>query len=218
VARFAPPTALAARQVVAQRPPAPPTVPFAQRQDPLVARGPRPVAPMQPHQLSPNPGRPDPVVPRPNQPPTSQSGMDQPRMNQPGMTANQPMPARPMPPNPVRGQSEISQPGRPERPGSTPPVVARPDVARPGASPTVATRPETPRTPAPNEEARRQQGWSHPLARPVAPLQPKSPQQGQDEERKFNQWQQRQTSAPAQRPPARKQEPREEKPREPKHK
>jgi len=198
VARFAPPAAVATRQVVAQRPPAPPTVPFAQRQDPLVARGPRPVAPMQPHQLSPNPGRPDPVVPRPNQP---------------GMSANQPMPVRPMPPNPVRGQAELSQPAQPGRP-----AISRPDVARPGAPVAAATRPETPRTPAPNEEARPQQGWSHPLARPVAPPQPKSPQQGQDEERKFNQWQQRQASAPAQRPPARKQEPREEKPREPKHK
>jgi hypothetical protein len=223
VARFAPPAAVATRQVVAQRPPAPPTVPFAQRQDPLVTRGPRPVPPtaggqpMQPHQLPPNPGRPDQVAPGPNQPPTNQSGM-----SQPGMTANQPMP-HPMPPNPVRGHAEISQPAQPERQGSAPPVVPRPDVARPdvprpGASRPEASRPETPRTPAPNEDAGPQQGWSHPLARPVAPPQPKSAQQGQDEARKFNQWQQRQASAPAPRPPARKQEPREEKPREPKHK
>jgi hypothetical protein len=178
VTRFAPPAAVATRQVVAQRPPAPPTVPFAQRQDPLVARGPRPVPPP---------------------------------------AAAQPMPQHPMPPNPVRVQTDAPQPIHTPRPEVQRPEVPRPDVPRtdapradvprPTAPRPEATRPEQPRTPAPNEESRPQQGpqqgWSHPLARPVAPPQPKSPQQGQDEERKFNQWQQKQRSAPPPRPPAR---------------
>jgi hypothetical protein len=182
VTRFAPPASVATRQVVAQRPPAPPTVPFAQRQDPLVARGPRPVAP----------------------PATSQ----EPRPNQPGMSAaGQPTPPHPMPPNPVRDPTETPQPVQ----------TPRPDVPRPGTPRPEATRPEQPRTPAPNDEARPQQGWSHPLARPVAPPQPKSPQQGQDEEKKFNQWQQKQRTALPPRPPAQKERPREEKSRDPKH-
>jgi len=217
VTRFAPPAAVATRQVVAQRPPAPPTVPFAQRQDPLVARGPRPVAPPTPsqpepmHQMQPNAGRPEPVVPRPNQP-----GMN---------PAGQPVP-HPMPPNPVRVPTEEPQPGqtprpevqhpevqRPEvrHPEVQRPEVSRPDVPRPGTPRPEATRPEQPRAPMPNDEARPQQGWSHPLARPAAPPQPKSPQQGQDEEKKFNQWQQRQHSAPPPRPPAQKEKPRDEK-------
>src|SRR5258706_3251784 len=60
VTRFAPPAAVATRQVVAQRPPAPPTVPFAQRRDPLVAQ---PTRPMPPHQLPPNPPRTEPDAP-----------------------------------------------------------------------------------------------------------------------------------------------------------
>ena len=217
VTRFAPPAAVATRQVVAQRPPAPPTVPFAQRQDPLVARGPRPVAPPTPSQPEPmrqmqlNAGRPEPVVPRPNQP-----GMN---------PAGQPVP-HPMPPNPVRVPTEAPQPGqtprpevqhpevqRPEvrHPEVQRPEVSRPDVPRPGTPRPEATRPEQPRAPMPNDEARPQQGWSHPLARPAAPPQPKSPQQGQDEEKKFNQWQQRQHSAPPPRPPAQKEKPRDEK-------
>jgi len=217
VTRFAPPAAVATRQVVAQRPPAPPTVPFAQRQDPLVAHGPRPVAPPTPSQPEPmrqmqlNAGRPEPVVPRPNQP-----GMN---------PAGQPVP-HPMPPNPVRVPTEAPQPGqtprpevqhpevqRPEvrHPEVQRPEVSRPDVPRPGTPRPEATRPEQPRAPMPNDEARPQQGWSHPLARPAAPPQPKSPQQGQDEEKKFNQWQQRQHSAPPPRPPAQKEKPRDEK-------
>jgi uncharacterized protein DUF6600 len=44
--RFAPPAAIANRRVVAERPPAAPTVPFSQRKDPLVARPMRPAQPM----------------------------------------------------------------------------------------------------------------------------------------------------------------------------
>jgi hypothetical protein len=190
--RFAPPAGVATRQVVAQHPPAAPTVPFSQRQDPLVARAPRPASPVavgqqEPiRQLPPNQGRPEPVVPRPGQ-----AGMPQPGMNSPAQT----MP-HPMPPNPVRTEAP--------QPMQTSPEVQRPDVPRPGAPRPEATRPEQPREPAPNAETRpQQQGWSHPLARPVPPPQPKSPQQGQDEEKKFNQWQQKQKTAPTPRPPAR---------------
>ncbi len=225
--RLAPPAAVATRQVVAQRPPAPPPVPFAQRQDPLVAHGPRPVAPpvgqpMPPHQLPPNPGRPEPVVPRPNQPGINPSGMNQPGQpgqphplppnpqrpgadvprpnqpsNQPGM--NQPAQPHELPPNPVRNNADTPQPGPPQHP----------EVPRPGA-----LRPESPRQPGSNDESRPQGTWSHPLARPATPPQPRSPQQGQDDEKKFHQWQQKEKTAPP-RPPARKEEPRQEKPKEP---
>ena len=207
--QVAPPAAVATRQVVAIRPPAPPTVPFAQRQDPLVARGPRPAAPApgRPMSMPPNspanPGRPEPVAPRPNQP---------------AMPPNQP--ARPMQPGPAGGDEEAprgptsmrpdlshaqsppaqtpqARPPQPENPRADMPRpdATRPDVPRPGA-----VRPDAPR---PNSEgAPSQGGWQHPLARPAAPPQPKSPQQGQDEERKFSQWQQKQRTAPAPRPPA----------------
>jgi hypothetical protein len=200
--RIAPPAAVATRQVVAQRPPAPPPVPFAQRQDPLVTHPGRPMnqpvtgQPMQPHQLPPNPTRPEPVVPRPNQPGISQPGINQPVMNQPAVRqpdTNQPGNERPNPPNP-RPESDVPRPG----------------VPRPEPRPE-ATRPEPPRTIQPNEESRPQPGWSHPLAKPAAPPQPKSPQQGQEEEKKFSQWQQKQKTAPAPRPPVREEEHREEK-------
>jgi hypothetical protein len=236
--RIAPPANVATRQVVAERPPAPPPVPFAQRQDPLVPRGPRPVVqpapgqPLPPHQLPPNPGRPEPVGQQPrmhgiNQPPEPtpprqlppnppRPGADVPRpnppANQPG--ANQAVPPNPqhqLPPNPVRNNVDVPAPPRPD--------VPRPDVPRPGAPRPDAPRPEAPRQPAPNDEGRPQPGWSHPLARPAAPPQPRSPQQGQDDEKKFHQWQQKEKTAPP-RPPARKEEPakpdrRDEKPKQP---
>jgi hypothetical protein len=200
--RIAPPPAVATRQVVAQRPPAPTTVPFTQRQDPLVARGPRPVQP--PTASQPEPTRPTPpnqgrpVVPRPsqpavNQPAGNQPGANQQGMNHPGMNpASQPTPPHPMPPNPVRSNAEAPQPVQPPRP----------DVPRPEPP-----RAEAPRPPAPNQDARPQPGWSHPLARPAAPPQPKSPQQGQAEEKKFQQWQEKQKAAPPPRPPAREEAP-----------
>jgi hypothetical protein len=210
--QIAPPAAVATRQVVAQRPPAPPTVPFAQRQDPLVARGPRPVAPAATgppvRPMPPNAGRQDSVFPRANQPVMTPAGPPMP---------NQPVSTHPMPPNAARVPTEARQPIQAPRPEGQRPDVARPDVPRPGVPRPDATRPEQPRTPAPNDEARPQPGWSHPLARPAAPPQPKSPQQAQDEERKFNQWQQRQRSAPPPRPPVQKERPKDEKPKDEKH-
>jgi hypothetical protein len=197
--RIAPPPAIATRQVVAQRPPSQPPVPFAQRQDPLVTRPTvtqplvahpaRPVTqqpsvtpvasqPIQPHQMPPNPSRPEPVVPKPNPP-----------ANQPTM--------RTEPPRPMAVQP------RPETPQ---PVAPRPVAPRPEAA-----RPEPPRPPEPKPEARPPQEWSHPLAKPAPPVQPRSPQQGQEDERKFHQWQEKQKTAPPPRPPAREEAPKESK-------
>ena len=245
--RIAPPVAVATRRVVAERPPAPPAVPLAQRQDPLISRpviaGPAPpmgqpgarpgmpphqlprpesgmtqsvgpttsvpihAGPPAPRDLPPNPARPGMDVPgrdipRPN-PPAGQPGMNQ---------AGPPMPPHQLPPSPVRNNAAMPPPTAPR------PDVARPDVPPPGVPGAGAPRPEGPPRPGgQNDEGRSQPGWSHPLARPAAPPQPMSPQQGKDEEKKFHQWQQREKTAPA-RPPARKEEPRSEKPHEPKGK
>ncbi len=212
--RIAPPAAVATRQVVAQRPPAPPVVPLAQRQDPLVSRGPRPLPPptpapaqpMPPHQLPPNtsggntPAQPMPphqLPPNPSRVGGDLPRSDVPRPNPPGA----PQQPHQLPPNPVRGNAEGTQEITPQRPNSPRPDVARPSVPRPDVPRPGVPQPETPRQPAPSDEGRPQPGWSHPLARPATPPQPKSPQQGQDEERKFNQWQQRERTAPP-RPPA----------------
>ncbi len=243
--RIAPPPAVANRQVVAQRTPSQPPVPFTQRQDPLVTHPARPMAtpgtgqPMPPHQLPPNPARPEPDVPPvagqpmpPHQlpPNPARPEADVPRPNQPGITQpgmNQPVNRRP---NPRRPESDVPRPSaaqplpetsRPEvsRPEVSRPETPRPDVPRPGVNRPDAGQPESSRmpqparsaeparAPEPNTEARPQQGWSHPLARPAAPVQPKSEQQGRDEERKFNQWQEKQRTAPP-RPPAREEAPR----------
>ena len=201
--RVAPPAAVVTRQVVAQRAPTPPPVPFAQRQDPLVAHPtpqqpnrpgnppvatqPVPIHPV-PHDLPPNPVRPISEVPRPPQPGTGNSAG-------PG---GQPMPPHQLPPNPARPAQDMppahaNQPQQPMPPHdlpthALPPHDLPPNPARGGQ--------DAPRPP---------QEWNHPLVKPAAPPQPKSPQQGQDEERKFQNWQQKQRP-PAPRPPAQQQE------------
>jgi hypothetical protein len=52
---------------------------------------------------------------------------------------------------------------------------------------------------APASERQPTQQWSHPLARPVAPVQERNPEQEQQQEQKFHNWQQ-QRPAPASRP------------------
>ena len=112
-------------------------------------------------------------------------------------------------------QSEAihTQPNRPAPEPTTSPnqPAVRPEwqAPRPGSTP---TRAETPRSeasspetarPAPNNEARSQPGWSHPQAKPAPPVQEKTPQQAQQEEKKYQQWEQSKPERPkpqAQRP------------------
>jgi hypothetical protein len=170
--KFAPPPAVQQRQVVAQRPPAQPSVPFNQRQDPLVARPTKPVAPVA--------AQPQPVRGQPSQPVRTEP--NQPARNE------APQPVRNEAPQPAHRQ-EWQAP----RPGSTPVNTPAP---RQEAQPQQAQRPEAMRPvpyrpPQPQPEERQQQGWSHPLARPAPPVQEKTPQQAQQEERKFQNWQQK---------------------------
>ena len=203
--RVAPPQAVATRQVVALRPPAPATVPLAQRQDPLVARPARPAMQHGPNQ---------PVAVPPN------SGQN---------NAGQTMPQHQTPARPERYEGGVSGPGsaaqkpevpRPDNPGAEFPRqnVPRPDAQKPDVQRPAAPRPDVQPAPSAGEDTRPQRGWSQPLARPAAPAQPKSPQEGRDEERKFQQWQQKQQrSAPAPPPAKRNDQPREEKPRDKKN-
>jgi hypothetical protein len=140
-----PPPAVAHRQVVAERPPAPPSVPFNQRRDPLVARPVRPAGP-----VGPGPIQTEPIRTQPNAP------------------ANRP---------------EWQTP----RSGST-------------AVNTTTPRPEAPRAeephpapahPAETQQPRPQPEWSHPLAKPAPPVHEKTPQQAQQEENKYQRWEQR---------------------------
>ena len=150
----APPPAVVRRQVVAERPPAQPAVPFSQRRDPLVSHPVRPVT--------------EPV------------------------TTPQPIHTQPNRPGPEPAPSPNQPAIRPE--GQAP----RPETPRPEAP-----RPETPRSetarPAPvnNEPRPQQQGWSHPQAKPAPPVHEKTPQQAQQEENKYQRWEQR--SKPEQR-------------------
>ena len=182
---FAPPRAIAARQVQAQRAPSQPPVPFNQRQDKLVTR---------------------PAQPMP--------GAGSPRNENMNPSPNQPAP-RPewQAPRPSGQSSTPPQPAvRPATPRAENPTPVSPRVETP--------RPEAPRVaePRPNmngnsSESRPEQGWSHPLAKPAAPVQPKSERQAQDEEQKYHQWQQqREKAAPPPRPAPKPEPKRDEKP------
>ncbi len=146
--RVVPPPTVVRRQVVAERPPAPPSVPFNQRRDPLVARPAQSVAQ--------------------------------------GVTQSQPVRTQPNPP-------AIHPEWQPPRPGST--AVSTP------TTPQSTVRQETPRVeearPAPSRpaetqrESQPQQQWSHPLAKPAPPVREKTPQQVQQDEKKYQRWEQR---------------------------
>ena len=154
----APPARVANRQVIAVHTPAPPTVPFSQRRDPLVARPGRPVT-------VPTITHPESIQAQPNQP-------------------------RPVPgPNPPAIHPEWQAP----RPGSeTPhPEGARPEPPR---------NEERMRQAEPHHEPNAPPGWSHPLAKPAPAVQQKTPQQAQQEENKYQRWEQRAKPAPP-RPP-----------------
>ena len=227
VTRVAPPAAVAARQVVAQRAPAPPPVPFAQRQDPLVAHPAQPAGrpaqpkvepiqpvvrdlPQQPVKVQPVPSTGPNGVPRPHGPVIDHNvpvrGQEQPQ-SQP-----QAQPQRPPVPRP-----DVPHPGTQQpRPEVVSPQTVRPEVVRPQAAKPEVSRPEPARAPQPANETRPPQEFSHPLVKPSAPVAPKSPEKAQATEQKFHDWQEKQRSAPP-RPPAKEEAPKEPKDKEPKH-
>ncbi len=185
--RVAPPPAVARRQVVAERPPAQPSVPFSERKDPLVARPARPVTPVinQSESVRTGPGQPIRTAP-------AQPG------NRPEWQAPRPGSAQANPP----AERQETAPMRPERQ----PQAPRSDIAQPA-----------PARPAQVEnQPRPQQGWSNPLARPAPPVQEKTPQQAQQDENKYQRWEQRsQQSQPRARQPEQKSRPDQQ--REPDH-
>ena len=65
------------------------------------------------------------------------------------------------------------------------PVVYTNDEARPQPTAQPAAKP----TPQPGPQPSPEPGWSHPQARPVPPVQPKSESQARDEETKYKNWQ-----------------------------
>ena len=160
----APPPSVAHRQVVAERPPAPPSVPFNQRHDPLVARPVRPVGPVGrgPIQTEPIRTQPDAPANRPE--------WQTPRPGSPAVTTNTPRQEAPQPRPPAVNTS----PSRQEAPQS--------EVARPVPAPA---------HPAEMQPPRPQPEWSHPLAKPAPPVREKTPQQAQQEEKKYQRWEQR---------------------------
>jgi len=186
-ARFRPPQAIINRQVVATQRPTPPKQPFEQRQAAINVR----------------------TV----QPAQSQPMVDQGRNNQgqgPGRPVARPqMPARPA----ETMQAAPSGMPRPEARPQRPIAPAEPALAQPAT--TVPHRPQTPyNQPRDNGDGRFSQGWSHPQAKPVPPVQERNPAQAREDENKFRNWQQQRQqtaspqnhAAPEQRQPPRQQE------------
>ena len=166
----APPPTVARRQVVAERPPAQPSVPFNQRKDPLVARPVRPVSPgiNQSESVRTGPGQP--IRTAPNEP--VRTGPSQPA-NRPEWQTPHPGSATENPPT----QRREVPPVQSDRPTQAP----RSDIAHP-----------VPGRPAQVEnQPHQQQGWSNPLARPAPPVREKTPQQAQQDENKYQRWEQR---------------------------
>jgi len=220
--RKVPPPAIVNRRVVADRIPSPPPTPFAQRQDKLMVR---PVTPPT-QQVRPMPpvnrgdarndrmddrsddrgNRPEPPAMR-QQPVQSQPAVNPPAANSP---AQRPEWQRPAPNSPA----VMTQPAPPQRPDTVNPPgqPGRPQVTEP-------PRPPQARQPMGNEDenqVRPQQGWTHPLARPAPPVQPKSEQQVKEEETKFHNWEQKQRPAP-QAPPQRQENKKDDKKDDKKH-
>ncbi len=181
-ARFRPPQAIINRQVVATQRPAPPKQPFEQRQ---AATNVRTVQPVPPQPL-----------------------VDQSKNNQ---ANGRPVarPQEPLRPAETQQASPMGMPrpdARPQRPIATPreaepmraeaPAVPRPPQARDNQARGNENRGNETRD---NENNRFSQGWSHPQAKPVPPVQQKNAAQAREDENKFRNWQQqRQQSAPAQ--------------------
>jgi hypothetical protein len=182
-----PPPAVANRQVVAQRIPSPPPTPFAQRQDKLVARPVtvRPVtAPVAGNARPQTPNNP-PARPEVNIQQQSEVQQPKPKPNPPGTGgAVWEGPERPAQPQSApQPAGQYQQPGQPNRPQNTAQPVRTPNLAQ-------------------QQQQQQQQGWSHPLARPAPPVQQKTPQQAQQDEAKYHNWEQKQQQKPAPAPKA----------------
>jgi hypothetical protein len=207
-----PPAAVTNRQVVATRQPTPPRPSISPRQQ-TAAPNVRTETPGQPQPAArtaneaPRPGQP---ATRPGEParpeqPTTRSN-ESPRPSQPAARPNEaPRPQQPTtqvnqtPPPPAAPRPENNRPApNVPRPGAPPPQEqsrpqdrARPqEPARPAEPPAPATR-SVPRPSAPEN--------GHPLVRQAPPPQ-ENPQHQQNEQNKFNAWQQ-QRQNPAPRPP-----------------
>jgi len=184
----APPPAIVNRQVVAQRIPAAPPTPFAQRQDKLVAR---PVT-VRPVAAPTGKGN---IRPQPQGNAQEMNRQEAP-INRPQAMPNQQQPAtKPV----VRVEMEGTPPAQPQT-TPQPAWTAAPQPGRPEAA-----REQPARTPQSNNPAQQPQGWSHPQARPAPTVQPKSEQQVQQDETKYRNWQQKQEQKPAP-PPQRSEE------------
>jgi hypothetical protein len=107
---------------------------------------------------------------------------------------------RPVQPQPLgqRIERPVARPQQPMRPpeASNSEVPSRPEARpqRPINAPRVnePMRPESPGAPRPSQgrDDRYSQGWSHPQARPVPPVQPRNSAQAREDENKFRNWQQ----------------------------
>lgn len=195
-ANVKPPAAVVNRQVVAVRQPPAPRAPLEQRQ--AAAPNVRTETPTQPQSAarpaneSPRPGQPSAEASRPGQPATRPN--ETPRPQEPATQTNQ-NPRAQTPPNPENNRAaNVPRPGAPQPQ----------EPSRPEESP----RGQTSRAPEPAAPAERSiprpsapQG-GHPLVRPAPPVQ-ETPQHQQNEQAKFNNWQQQRQSAQPPRPPAR---------------
>ncbi len=176
-----PPAAVVNRQVVATRQPPPPRAPLEQRQ--AAAPKVRTETPGQPQTAARTANEPS----RPGQPGTS---AEAPRPGQPPAGSNQP-------PRPQEPAAPASQSPRPQTPAAA--NVPRPGAAQPQepARPQASARTPEPAAPAEHPVPRppAAQG-GHPLVRSAPPVQ-ENPQHQQNEQAKFNNWQQqRQSAAP----------------------
>lgn len=184
----APPQAVMNRQVIANRTPPPPPVPFAKQQQALEAhpgqplarsevRNLRPAAAEAPHPMvkqappgkpaTPNVGRPgnEPNVARPGQPAATP-----PTNNQaPNRPANQPVPGQ-RPGAPVTAEPNRPPTAQPNQPANRP-ETNRPEMNRPTQPPVTTDRPVTtqPNQPTPSQPANRPELNRPPAAEPKQP-------------------------------------------------
>jgi hypothetical protein len=107
-------------------------------------------------------------------------------------------PGRPVPANPVTRQPQTQTqtqdgfrsftPGGADSPAKTQPRVWEAQ-GTPEPEKSAPAQPE-------NRDAQPSQQWSHPLAKPVAPVQEKNEQQQKEQEQKFSTWQQQKPASP----------------------
>jgi len=207
-ATFKPSAAVMNRQVVAVKQPPAPRASFEQRQAAAPnVRKETPAAAPQPAARDANePARPTQPAPRPGQPAANEPA----RPTQPAPRPGQPAanePAHPPAPAPAANERPAATANVP-RPGATPPpanehAAGPANTPRPGGAPAQPARPAEPASPmarpVPHPPATE---TAHPLVKPAPPVQ-ENPQHQQNEQAKFNNWQQqRPAPAPAPRPPA----------------